>query len=143
MTETGHSDVLTEGIRVRVAAEYLSSQSDPDRDEYAFVYRVMLDNEGDQAAKLLARHWIITDAHGEVRHVRGPGVVGKQPELLPGEGFEYMSGCELATAWGTMEGTFEMRRPDGAAFQVRIGRFFLAESTAPIESLDGKWVGGN
>ena len=136
MNETGHSDTLTEGIRVRVAAEFLPSQSEPTERRYAFVYRVVLENEGELPAKLMARHWIITDAEGEVREVKGPGVVGKMPDLAPGERFEYMSGSELRTPWGTMEGSYDLLREDGERFQAQIGRFFLAESTAPIEALD-------
>ena len=136
MAETGHSDVTTEGIRVRVAAEFLPEESDAEAKRFAFVYRVVIDNVGVESAKLLARHWIVTDALGETRHVRGPGVVGQQPDLEPGASFEYKSGCELPTAWGTMEGRYLMLRPSGEQFGVEIGRFFLAERTAPMAALD-------
>ena len=125
---------------MRVAAEYLPSQSEPGERRFAFVYRVVLENEGEASAKLMARHWIITDAEGEIRHVKGPGVVGKMPDLEPGERFEYMSGSELKTAWGTMEGSYQMLREGGERFEAQIGRFFLADSTAPIEALDESGV---
>ena len=133
--ESGHSDVTTQGIRVRVAAQYLPEQSDPERRQFNYVYRVILTNVGERKAKLLSRHWIIRDAHNERREVRGPGVVGQYPELEPGESFEYMSGCPLPTEWGTMEGTYRMRREDGEEFDIAIGRFFLAPSAAPINAI--------
>jgi ApaG protein len=133
--ETGHSDAVTHGIRVRVAAQYLADQSDPDRNEYQYVYRVILTNEGTRPAKLLSRHWVIRDAHNETREVRGPGVVGEQPELAPGASFEYMSRCPLRTEWGTMEGSYRFVRPDGTFFDANIGRFFLARTAAPLSAL--------
>ncbi len=134
--QTGHSDVTTEGIRVRVGAQYLPDRSDPDASSYAFVYRVVITNEGDTPAKLLNRHWIIRDSQGEVEEVRGPGVVGEQPELAPGQSFDYVSGCPLRTSWGTMEGSFEMERPEGSRFRAVVGRFFLAETAAPLSDMD-------
>ena len=122
----GHSDTVTDGIRVRVAAEYLPDQSDPDRSSYVYAYRVILKNEGDAEAKLVSRHWVIKDAFNECREVRGAGVVGKQPVLKPGDTFEYTSGCPLTTEWGTMEGFYNMERADGQTFDAEIGRFFLA-----------------
>jgi len=122
----GHSDTTTEGIRVRVGAQYRPDQSDPDRRHYVYAYRVVLTNQGERPAKLLSRHWIIRDANNELREVRGQGVVGEQPRLEPGESFQYVSGCPLGTSWGTMEGSYEMQREDGETFRARIGRFFLA-----------------
>ncbi|RMH04422.1 MAG: Co2+/Mg2+ efflux protein ApaG [Planctomycetota bacterium] len=133
--QTGHSDVVTEGIRVRVGAQYLPDQSDPDAGRFCFVYRVVISNEGDRWAQLCSRHWIIRDADNEVEEVHGAGVVGFQPALNPGESFDYVSGCPLRTSWGTMEGWFEMVREDGSRFRARIGRFFLAPTTAPISSV--------
>ena len=133
--EKGHSDVITEGIRVQVGAQYVAEHSDPDRGHFVYAYRVVLTNEGEEPARLVSRHWIILDADNERREVRGPGVVGKQPRLEPGESFEYVSGCQLSTTWGTMEGTYRMRRDDGDVFEARIGRFFLAPTTAPIPGL--------
>jgi len=134
--QPGHSDVATEGIRVRVGAQYLPDQSDPTRGRHCYAYRVVITNEGDRWAKLRSRHWIIRDADNEVEEVRGPGVVGFQPELAPGESFDYVSGCPLRTEWGTMEGSFEMMREDGEVFRVEVGRFFLARSVAPISAMD-------
>ena len=135
-TKKGHSDTLTEGIRVRVAAQFLPDQSDPDASSYVYAYRVILSNEGDEQAKLLSRHWVIKDAFNESREVRGPGVVGEQPVLKPGDSFEYVSGCPLQTEWGTMEGTYTMEREGGDLFDARIGRFFLAPTVEPMETLD-------
>ena len=104
--QSGHSDVTTEGIRVRVSAQYVPAQSDPDHRKFLFVYRVVIANEGSRWAKLLSRRWVITDGNGEVEVVEGPGVVGEQPELAPGESHEYTSHCPLSTSWGTMEGHF-------------------------------------
>jgi ApaG protein len=136
MNESGHSDVVTEGIRVRVAAQFVPAQSDPDRRHWVYAYRVVISNEGDAPAKLISRHWLIRDAHNDLQEVRGPGVVGENPELDPGESFEYMSGCPLPTEWGTMEGSYRMRRPSGEEFDAAIGRFFLAPNVAPIEGLE-------
>jgi len=134
--QTGHSDTITDGIRVRVASQFLPERSDPDRGLHFFVYRVQLSNEGKAPARLLSRYWLITDANGETEEVQGPGVVGDQPHLEPGENYEYMSGCPLETEWGTMEGHFVFERDGGERFEVAVGRFFLAHGTAPITALD-------
>jgi ApaG protein len=131
----GTSDTVTHGIRIRVGAQFVSDQSDPDRRHYVFAYRVVISNEGTQAAQLLSRHWVIRDAHNDVREVRGPGVVGEQPRIEPGGTYEYMSGCPLPTEWGTMEGTYTMQRDDGSRFEAAIGRFFLAPNTEPLSAL--------
>jgi ApaG protein len=129
--QKGHSDTVTEGVRVRVGALYVPEQSDPDRGRHLYAYRVEVINEGDAPVRLLSRHWIILDAIGERRDVRGPGVVGQQPLIEPGGTFEYTSGCQLETSWGTMEGSYQMERADGTRFDAAIGRFFLAQSVAP------------
>ena len=134
--QTGHSDTTTEGIRVRVASQFLPDRSDPDRGLHFFVYRVRITNEGDEPATLRSRSWLITDGRGETETVEGPGVVGDQPRLEPGEGYEYMSGCPLETEWGTMEGYYVFERDGGETFEAAIGRFFLALGTAPITALD-------
>jgi len=131
----GSSDVSTEGVRVQVSAQLIPEQSDPDGRLYAFAYRVRITNEGEDWAKLLSRRWVITDSRGELEIVEGAGVVGYQPELEPGEGFEYMSGCPLRTSWGTMEGHFLMQRRDGSTFEAEVGRFFLTKDTRLIESV--------
>ena len=130
--QTGHSDATTRGIRIRVGAMYLPEQSDRQIGRYLFAYRVLISNEGDYPAKLIARHWIIRDADNEVEEVRGPGVVGEQPHLKPGDLFEYSSGCPLTTTWGTMEGSYTMELEDGSTFEAEIGRFFLAPNTGPL-----------
>ena len=133
-THKGHSDTTEAGIRVRVGAQYVPEDSDPDRSAYVFAYRVVIENVGVEPAQLLDRHWIIVDALGERREVRGPGVVGEQPQLAPGEHFEYTSGAQLTTSWGSMEGSYTFARPDGERFEAPIGRFFLAPNVAPLTS---------
>ena len=130
----GHSDTSTQGIRVYVSAQLIPEQTDPDQSRYAFAYRVQITNEGESWAKLLTRRWVITDSKGGSEVVEGPGVVGKQPELEPGEGFEYMSGSLLATPWGTMEGHYVMQLKDGSTFEAAIGRFFLTQNSTLVES---------
>ena len=132
----GHSDTLTQGIRVRVGGQLVAQQSDPSLGRWTYAYRVILDNLGEERARLRSRHWIITDAEGETREVRGSGVVGDHPELGPGETYEYVSGVQLHTEWGTMEGSYQFERPDGSRFEARIGRFFLAPNAAPLSLLD-------
>jgi ApaG protein len=119
------SDATTQGIRVGAAAFYLPHESDPDEDRYAFGYTIVISNEGDRPAKLINRHWVIIDAEGERNEVRGPGVVGEQPRLEPGQAFKYQSFCPLKTPWGTMEGSYTMQRDDGETFSATIARFYL------------------
>ena len=133
--QSGHSDTLTEGIRVLVGAQYHEEQSRPEIGRYFYSYRVVLRNEGSQSARLLTRHWRIRDADNAERAVDGPGVVGEHPDLAPGESFEYVSACTMDTSWGTMEGWFRMERADGEIVRVQIGRFFLAPTTAPLSEL--------
>ena len=120
------SSAVTEGIRVTVSSTYVPEQSAPGSQRYVFAYTVKIKNEGGQAAQLRTRHWIITDGNGKVEEVRGPGVVGQQPHLKPGEEFEYTSGCVLQTSRGEMRGTYQMYRPDGSAFDATIAPFVLA-----------------
>ena len=112
MTRPANSDTATEGIRVQAAAQYMPGDSNPEQRQYIYAYKIRITNEGTRRAKLRSRHWIILDADNQREDVRGPGVVGKQPDLGPGESFEYMSGCPLRTKWGTMEGTYTMERED-------------------------------
>lgn len=125
MPSPSGSVATTEGIRIEAEAFYVEEQSDPEARQYRFAYTISIRNEGDEPAQLRSRHWIIVDADNNREDVRGPGVVGKQPLLKPGESFEYTSGCPLPTGWGTMEGSYSMTRPDGRSFEARIGRFFL------------------
>ncbi|HMS15978.1 MAG TPA: Co2+/Mg2+ efflux protein ApaG [Planctomycetota bacterium] len=135
VAQSGHSDTRTEGVRIRVGAAFAAGDSEPGRGLYFFVYRVIITNEGQEKVKLLSRYWRICDANHEVQEVLGDGVVGEQPELNPGESFEYSSGCPLSTSWGTMEGHYVMERPSGETFTARIGRFFLAPNTAALSTL--------
>jgi ApaG protein len=120
------SDAITQGIRVKVEARYVVDQSAPRQKRYVFAYTVRISNEGERPARLESRHWIITDGVGKVEEVRGPGVVGQQPLLRPGEEFEYTSGCVLTTSRGEMRGTYQMRRADGTTFDATIAPFALA-----------------
>lgn len=126
MPATESSWAVTEGIRVTVRSSYVADQSVPAAHRYVFAYTVRIANEGAEAAQLRSRHWIITDASGKVEEVRGPGVVGRQPLLRPGEHFDYTSGCVLETPRGEMRGTYQMLRPDGGAFDAIIAPFLLA-----------------
>jgi ApaG protein len=122
---TTTSIALTDGIRVTVTSRYMAEQSVPRLNRYVWSYNVRLANEGTKPAKLVSRHWVITDANGKVEEVRGPGVVGEHPHLGPGETFQYTSGCMLATSRGTMRGEYQMERDDGAGFDAEIGTFAL------------------
>lgn len=120
------SDTITQGIRIQVQPSYVPERSDEQSGPYFFTYHITITNEGSEPAQLVSRHWIITDGAGRVEHVRGPGVVGAQPRLAPGESFEYRSFCPLPTPIGTMEGTFQMVRDDGTLFHAVIEPFTLA-----------------
>ncbi len=120
------SSVVTQGIRVTVSSAYVAEQSAPASKRYVFAYTVKIMNEGGEPAQLRTRHWIITDGNGKVEEVRGPGVIGQQPSLKPGEEFEYTSGCVLQTARGEMRGTYQMQRPGGEMFDAVIAPFVLA-----------------
>ena len=121
------SEAVTVGIRVRVLSEYDDERSEPADGRWFFVYTVRITNESEQTVRLQSRHWIITDAEGRVEHVRGPGVVGRQPILPPGESFEYSSACPLGTSFGTMQGTYQMIDSTGERFEVEIAPFALSE----------------
>jgi len=135
MPTTLDSDTITYGIRVQVFPSYLPEHSDPVRDQYVFSYRIVITNNSDLSVKLINRHWVIINADGERSEVRGPGVVGLQPELGPGDVHEYQSLCPLDTVWGTMEGEYEMQDDEGRRFEAEIGRFYLAiNSEREVES---------
>jgi ApaG protein len=121
------SEAITNGIRVRVVSQYLPDHaaSEPRERQWFFTYTVRISNEGLDTVQLMSRHWIITDANGRDEEVRGPGVVGAQPVLAPGESFEYTSGCPLRTAFGTMRGTYQMVSDDGQEFDAEIAPFAL------------------
>jgi ApaG protein len=113
-------------IAVSAVPQYIAEQSDPTNDNYVFAYTITIDNVGTVAAQLISRHWIITDAEGEVQEVRGLGVVGRQPLLQPGEQFVYTSGCQLDTPVGTMRGSYQLTAVDGRQFEADIPEFTLA-----------------
>ncbi|MGE3175982.1 MAG: Co2+/Mg2+ efflux protein ApaG [Vicinamibacterales bacterium] len=121
------SEAVTNNVRVEVESHYAPERSQPFQAHWFFHYTVRISNEGDETVQLLSRHWIITDGTGHVEEVRGPGVVGEQPVLAPGETFEYTSGCPLKTATGTMRGTYQMVTEEGTHFDVEIAPFTLME----------------
>src|SRR5690242_7786679 len=114
-------------IRVDVSTSYVDEQSRPDEGRYVFSYTITIHNEGTVPAKLLTRHWVITDANGKVQEVRGEGVVGEQPHLQPGQGFRYSSASVLETPVGAMQGSYQMMADDGAQFDAPIAPFRLAK----------------
>ena len=120
------SEIDNAQIDIDVVTDYISEQSDPTVDRYVFAYTITINNRGAIPAKLLNRHWLITDANGKVQEVRGEGVVGEQPHLNPGEHFEYTSGAVLETPVGVMEGEYEMVTDEGDTFLAPIDRFSLA-----------------
>jgi len=113
-------------IQIDVQTQYIEEQSKPDQDYYVFSYTITIMNKGDQPAKLLARHWVITDSNHKVQEVRGEGVVGEQPHLKPGEQFVYTSGTMLETSVGTMRGSYQMLADDGSTFDAPIDEFVLS-----------------
>jgi ApaG protein len=117
---------MTPRIQVSVETSYLAEQSDPGGERFAFSYTITIRNDGEEPAKLLRRHWIITDANGKVQEVRGDGVVGEQPHIAPGQGFRYSSGAIIETPVGTMQGSYQMRTDEGVQFDAPIAPFRLA-----------------
>jgi ApaG protein len=121
------SEAVTRSIRVRVQAEYDPSRSSPQRSQWFFLYTVHIANEGTNTVQLVSRHWVITDGMGKVEEVQGPGVVGNQPVLTPGQSFVYTSGCPLTTPFGTMHGTYQMVNQSDEKFDIEIAPFALTE----------------
>lgn len=113
-------------IDVTAQAFYLPEQSDEDNDQYVFAYAIRIFNTGKVAAKVMSRHWIITDSDNQVQEVRGMGVVGEQPTIRPGTSYEYTSGSSLSTMVGTMRGTYQMIAEDGTRFDAVIPEFTLS-----------------
>ena len=113
-------------IAVTVQTRFLNEQSAPDDNRYVFAYSIRIANAGSVPARLLTRHWIITDANGKVQEVRGDGVVGEQPWLRPGDDFHYTSGAVLETSVGTMRGSYQMQADDGRCFDATIPQFILS-----------------
>lgn len=121
------SEATTRGVRVNVEPTFVPERSDPRENTWFFAYTVTIVNEGAATVQLKSRHWVITDATGHVEHVRGPGVVGQQPVLAPGQKFEYTSACPLGTSLGSMHGTYQMVDAAGAEFEAEIAPFVLAD----------------
>jgi len=117
---------ISYSFEVDVETNFVPEQSDPDEKRYVFAYTITIRNVGEVPAKLLTRHWVITDADGRVQEVRGEGVVGEQPHLEPGEGFRYTSGTMLETPVGSMQGSYHMLADDGVEFDAEIQPFTLS-----------------
>ena len=124
------SDTTTHGIRVQVESFYDENRSAPQESYYFFAYQVRISNVGSEPAQLISREWIITDATGYQQRVQGPGVVGEQPLLAPGEAFEYTSFCPLSTPVGSMHGSYRMILESGESFDAEIAPFSLAVPNA-------------
>lgn len=123
---TSMPSASTRGIRVEVKSQFLPQHSSPSARRFAFAYTVQISNESNETVQLRSRHWHILHGNGRREEVRGPGVVGEQPVLRPGEDFEYSSGCVLTAPHGTMHGTYEMVSGDGVRFEVEIPAFSLS-----------------
>ena len=126
MSPPNRSDATTEGVHVEVESFYDEERSAPQESYYFFAYRVRISNVGRRRVQLVSRRWVITDANGEEERVEGPGVVGQQSILEPGQGFEYTSFCPLKTPLGWMRGTYRMATADGGSFDAEIAPFALA-----------------
>ncbi len=124
------SEATTRGVRVQVQSAYVPERSAPQEGRYFFAYRIRVSNLGERPVQLISRSWVITDGNGHVEHVRGPGVVGEQPLLAPGESFEYTSVCPLPTPIGSMHGSYQMVASGDTRFDAEIAPFSLAVPTA-------------
>ena len=113
-------------VKVDVDVQYMPEHSEPDNERFVFTYHITIRNEGDVAAQLLTRHWLITDANSKVQEVRGEGVIGEQPHLEPGEGFSYTSATMIETPVGSMQGSYQMMADDGKTFDAEIAAFSLS-----------------
>jgi len=118
----------TEGIKIEVESKYDAKHSAPIAGRWFFTYTVKITNTGERAARLMSRHWMIQNAEGEIEEVHGEGVVGRTPRLLPGDKFEYTSGCPLNSPFGSMRGSYRMHRDDGSWFDAEIPVFSLSQS---------------
>jgi ApaG protein len=119
------SEAVTHNVCVEVLSQYSAENSRPEHGEWVFQYTVRITNKGAETVQLISRHWIIADAAEDVREVKGPGVVGEQPVLAPGESFKYSSWCPLKSPVGTMRGTYQMARTNGEQFDIEIAPFAL------------------
>ena len=118
---------VTRHVRVQVECEYAPERSNPAAHHWFFVYTITITNEGGETVQLITRHWVITDGDNNVEEIHGPGVVGQQPMLHPGESFTYSSGCPLHTPFGMMDGTYQMVTASGEHFDAQIASFALSE----------------
>lgn len=125
MTDRTLYTAITRGIAVSVEPAYLEAKSSPSNSQYVWAYRVTIENQGRETVQLLSRHWMITNARGELTEVKGPGVVGEQPILKPGQRFEYTSGAPLNTPSGMMGGAYQMENEGGERFDIEIPTFSL------------------
>lgn len=125
MAQAAHYTARTRGIAVSVEPTYLETRSSPEHSQYFWAYRVVIENQGLETVQLLSRHWMITNARGDLNEVKGPGVVGEQPTLRPGESFEYTSGAPLNTSSGMMGGAYQMESETGERFDIEIPTFSL------------------
>ena len=121
------SVAVTRGVRVSVESQFVEERSQPGAHVWLYAYHVHIANEGSETVQLVSRHWVITSGTGQVEEVRGPGVVGKQPLLEPGEAFEYSSFCALRTPFGIMHGTYQMTTNRGEQFDAEVAAFQLGE----------------
>jgi ApaG protein len=126
------SEATTRNIRVSVRAQYDHRRSNPAESQWFFLYTVTIANESRDTVQLISRHWVITDGMGEVQEVRGPGVVGEQPVLVPGQSYEYTSGCPLTTPFGAMNGSYQMINQVGEKFDIEIAPFTLTECSTTV-----------
>lgn len=122
-----NSEAETQGVRVTVSARFSAEHSSPASSRWFFLYTIRIANEGEATVQLLNRHWTIVDGTGHTEEVHGPGVVGEQPVIEPGAGFEYTSGCPLPTPFGSMAGTFDILRADGTEFEAEVALFQLIQ----------------
>lgn len=117
-------------LEIKVKVMFVPEQSKPEEHFFYFAYQVTVKNKGSVPAQLISRHWVITDGHGQIEEVRGPGVVGLQPRIQPGESFDYESACPLTTSSGSMKGSYQMTTDDGNSFSLEIPEFFLVAPQA-------------
>ncbi len=132
MASKAQYNATTRQICVTVCPTYLDDQSEPEESRFFWSYHVVIENHGPETVQLLSRHWRITDARGELLEVRGPGVVGNQPRLEPGDSFEYTSGTPLATPSGMMWGSYQMETEFGESFEIEIPAFSLDSPYQPV-----------
>ena len=125
MTDRKPYLAITRGIAVSVEPAYLEANSSPESSQYLWAYRVTIENQGRETVQLLSRHWMITNARGDLTEVKGPGVVGEQPVLRPGESYQYTSGAPLNTPSGMMGGAYQMESESGERFDIEIPTFSL------------------